>query len=99
MAGSPVENSSAAEGKNKALVGDKGCQVTLGEVEGILWNVKAQLKGVMEYVRDLMIKVDKGLDLVVGFGGGPSMDEGGWGVDPSGLKATSVPAKGVSTPS
>ncbi|XP_035542241.1 uncharacterized protein LOC118344845 [Juglans regia] len=99
LAGSPIENNSAAEGKSKALVTDKGRQVTLGEVEGVLWDVKAQLKGVIEYVRDLMIKVDKRLDLVMGFGSGPSMDEGGRRVDPSSLKATSVQAKDVSTPS
>ncbi|XP_040997269.1 uncharacterized protein LOC121243239 [Juglans microcarpa x Juglans regia] len=77
--GSPEENSSAAEGKGKALVGDKGCQVTLGEVEGVLWAVRAQLTGVMEYLRDLMIKVDKGLDLVMGLGGGSKMDAPGEG--------------------
>ncbi|KAF5456983.1 hypothetical protein F2P56_021124 [Juglans regia] len=86
----PAESSPAAEGKNKALVGNKGCQVTLGEVEGVLWAIKAQLTGVMENVRNLMIKVDKGLDLVMGLGGGLKTDEGG-------LKASSSPAQGTST--
>ncbi|XP_041027519.1 uncharacterized protein LOC121267631 [Juglans microcarpa x Juglans regia] len=74
LAGSQAEISSAVERKGNALVGDKRSQVKLGELEG----------GVMDYVRDLMIKVDKGLDLVVGTSVLPSVPE-------------SVQAKGVST--
>ncbi|XP_041026643.1 uncharacterized protein LOC121266838 [Juglans microcarpa x Juglans regia] len=73
LAGSQAEISSTIERKGNALVGDKRSQVTLGELEG----------GVMDYVRDLMIKVDKGLDLVVGTSVLPSVPE-------------SVQAKGVS---
>ncbi|XP_040993517.1 uncharacterized protein LOC121240106 [Juglans microcarpa x Juglans regia] len=36
LEGGLAENSSAAEGKGKTLVRDKGNQVTLGEVEGVL---------------------------------------------------------------
>ncbi|XP_040987839.1 uncharacterized protein LOC121235560 [Juglans microcarpa x Juglans regia] len=74
LAGSQAEINSAVERKGNALVGDKRSQVTLGELEG----------GVMDYVRDLMIKVDKGLDLVVGTSVLPSVPE-------------SVQAKGVWT--
>lgn len=50
-----------------------GC-LRMGEVDGILWAFRAQLMGVMENVRDLMIKVDKGLYLVMGLGGGQKID-------------------------
>lgn len=42
--------------------------------ERILWAVRVQLSRVIENVRDLMIKVDKGLDLVMGLGGGQKID-------------------------
>lgn len=41
---------------------------------GVLLVVRAQLTGVMESVRDLMIKVYKGLDLVMSLGGGLKAD-------------------------
>lgn len=36
-----------------------GC-LTVGEVEGVLWAFRTQLTGVMEIVRDLMTKAEKG---------------------------------------
>lgn len=69
----PIEGSSTAKRKGKALIGGKRCQVSsgtgafvgclrVGEMEGVLWAVRAQLPRVMEKVKDLMTKVDKGLD-------------------------------------
>lgn len=43
-------------------------------VDGVLWAIRAQLSGAMEKVRDLIAKIDKGLDLFMGLGGGPKMD-------------------------
>lgn len=45
----------------------------MGEEEKAL-SIRAQLSGVMEKVRDLIIKVEKVLDLVIGLGVGTKMD-------------------------
>lgn len=48
----------------------------VGEVEGVMWAVRAQLKGVIKNVRDLMIKLGKGLALVMGLVGGSAVAQG-----------------------
>lgn len=70
------------EGKHHVVQGGMATSVKcliVREVDGVLWAIKAQLAGVIEYVRDFMINVDKGLDLVIDLGGGLITNEGGQG--------------------
>ncbi|KAG6676787.1 hypothetical protein I3842_15G169000 [Carya illinoinensis] len=75
VVGSEAAFKSAMEGKGKAagpFPGDTGTSLvrgkTVGEVEGVLWAVKAQLSGVLKEVSLLVQKVDLGLNMVMGLG-------------------------------